>query len=507
MNNEIPKLNQPETLKSEENFDKNFEQFFLSNQPFLHEKHETKSELKATYASFNTSIYPLFIKLSQGKESSEQITEELNYLASQVMAQTALALGYDPNQKIELATSDILTINANLGILVKSIQQDLKSEKSFSEIKESINSLFNKNIDEKTSNKQKQEFIQKSTSNSIEDFNSPKSQLILSTMNEEDIITLTNLLLKDPSQNQQKILHLAHNLPTSNLTLISAQVLDKVNQDPTNKAYQDLFQKINSQTSHTEQEFQKEFTKNLAKIDPKFDYGRGWEGFSQNRIFLGVAYVWSMITFLSNLLQAGSLAMGSERKKNAGVILKSLALAAGAGGIMGVTGTAILTGKPPLKVAENYLSKAFDYLTLTKEDVDSMSVQETKTKVPRFLDQSGPYIASIFTDNDIIQALTSTNTLINGDEQLTDKNANEKLNTLYEEIRKKSPEKAEFFKKNYINTSKSNSQKALLIAYFLQKSYLREGVGITTRDSFMSKFKENPDKYPKIEDFKALQNE
>lgn len=508
MNKETPRLNSaPEALQKPKSIDKNFQKIFLKDQPFLVDEHETSESLKQVHFSFNQVILPSINKLSKPNQGPEQVTEVLNHSASLVMSHTAKSLGYSPNSKVEISKVDIASIDGTLGLLASQINQQATSGKSLSEITKDINLFYNPQVNRQTRQEHLSQFLASSADMSQQEFLNPQNLLAISTLDETNLISLVETLLDKPKQNTEKIFYIAHKLPTSNLTLVSKQILDALNQNPDNKYLKTLFLKITSKEAHVEVGMQKQLFQNITELNPKFDYGKGWEGLSQNKIFLGLSYVWSMLTFLSNSILAGSMMLGSERSKNSHAILKALGFATAAGGVMGVTGTALMTGKPPLKVAENFLTKAFNYLSFSKEDVDSMSTQEVKVTIPRLLDQSGPYIASIFTDDDIIQSITSTNTLINGKEKLTDKVATEKLNQLHQEIKKKSPKKAEFFQNNFIKPSQSNPQRSLLLVYFIQQSYNKEGVGITSRSSFISKLNQDPDKYPSIEDFNSLQNE
>jgi hypothetical protein len=506
MSNETPRLKSvPEVQTPQQNIDKNFQKFFLQEQPFLLENHETSEAFKQSYMAFNQAILPAVRRLSSPNQSPESVIEKLNHSASLVMSQTANSLGYSSDSKVEIAKVDILAVDGTLGLLASQINQDAATQKPLSEITKDINLVFNPQVNLKERRDHLNAFMKSAEDMPSDEFLQPKNQLIIATLEESKLITLVEGLLKKPDQNSAKLTHIAHNLPTSNLTLVSAQILDAYNQNPANTNLKNLFLKITSEDRRSEKELQKELFTNISEINPKLDYGRGWEGLSQNKIFLGLSYVWSMLTFLSNSILAGSMMLGKE--KNSQAILKALGLATAAGSVMGVTGTALLTGKPPLKVAENFLTQAFNYLSFSKEDIDSMNAQEVKVTVPRLLDQSGPYIASIFTDDDIIQSLTSTNTIIEGSEPLTDKTANQKLHNLYLEIKKKSPEKAEFFKNNFLKPAEKNPQQSLLLVYFIQKSYNMEGVGITSHKSFLSKLNQDPEKYPSIADFNSLQNE
>jgi hypothetical protein len=502
---DTPRLpQQPEIQKPEYHLEKNFKPVFLKEQPFLRQSSESEDTLKASFIAFNHQMSSSITKLSTG-EKSEVVTKKLNLLASYVMKETAKNLGYDESEPIEIAKVDLFTLDATLGMLAKHIKDSTNSGQNLNEIQASINSFLHPKLSSPERKENIEASINKIPEQTQEEFLSPKNQLFLSTLSETNIIQLTRNLLTNPEKNSIKISHLAHNLPTSNLTLVTSQILDEINQNPENQSLQNLFRDINSKSSHTEEAFQEEFVKNLSNISPRLGFARGLGKLPQNRLFLGLSYVWSTLVFLGNSMQAVTLTMGSERSKNKAAILKSLALAGAAGSVMGVTGASILTGKPPLKIAENFLTKAFNYLSYTKEDVDAMSAQEAQVTIPRLLDQSGPYIASIFTDDDIIQSMVATNTVIDGKENLTDAVAAEKLNKLHEEIKKKSREKAIFFENNFLKPSKSNPKKSLLLVYFMQKSYQKSD--ITNAGSFMSKLKQDPDKYPSIDDFKNLANE
>lgn len=494
---------QPEVQKPEYYLEKNFKPVFLKEQPFLSQSSESEDTLKDSFIAFNHQISSSVRKLAT-QEKSEEVTRKLNLLASYVIKETAKNLGYSESEPIEIAKVDLFSLDATLGVLAKHIEDSTNSGKNLSQIQTSINDFLHPKLGSSARKDNIQTIINNIPEQSQEEFLSPKNQLLLSTLSETNIIQLTKRLLSNPEGNSFKITYLAHKLPTSSLTLVTSQILDKINQNPENQGLQKLFKDINSQSSDAKEAFQEEFVKNLSKISPKLDFARGLNKLPQNRIFLGISYVMSTLTFLANSIQAVTLTIGSERSKNKAAILKSLALAGAAGSIMGVTGASILTGKPPLKIAENFLTKAFNYLSYTKEDVDTMSTQEAKVTIPRLLDQSGPYIASIFTDDDIIQSIVSTNTVIDGKENLTDAVAAEKLNQLHQEIKKKSPEKALFFENNFLKPSKSNPQKSLLLVYFIQKSYQKSD--ITNAGSFMSKLKQDPDKYPSIDDFKNLEN-
>lgn len=486
--------------------EKNFEPFFLQKQPFLHKSNDSKETLKASYVSFNRQILNVIPKLSshESNETTERITERLNHLASLTINQTAKSLGYNLNEKIEIAKVDLLTLDATLGMLSKFIEDAANSGKKIDEIEKDLNKFLNDSLNSKERSENIKQTIESQSKLDYPVFLSPKNQLFLSTLPESQIIQLTKNLLNNPELNRNKIIHLAHFLPTSNLSLVSTQILKAVKLDPNNAHLKSLFVEVSSQKSHGEKAIQEQFTKSLSQISPRLDYGRGINNFSQNRIFLGLSYVWSTLVFLGNSIQAVTFAMGGNKKENKAAILKSLALAGAAGGIMGVTGTAILTGKPPLKVAENFLNKAFKFLSLTKEDIDSMSIQEASVTIPRLLDQSGPYMSAIFTDNDIIQSIASTKTIIDGKKKLTDQVALDELTNIYKDIQKRNPEKAEFFKNNYLKPAQSNPKQSLLLIYFMQRSYQK--AEITNQNSFYRKLKQDPDKYPSIEDFKALDN-
>lgn len=503
----IPKLpNQAEAQNPEYTLEKNFKPFFLQKQPFLHKSNDTQDTLKASYVSFNRQVLPSILKLSshESNEKTDKITERLNHLAGLTITQTAKSLGYKSHEKIEIAKVDLLTLDATLGMLSKFIQDSANTGKTIDQIEGDLNLFLNESLNTNTREQNITEIIKSQVNLDSPSFLSAKNQLFLSTLAESKIIQLTSSLLEDPKSNKDKILHIAHHLPTSNLTLVSTQILEAINANPKNQDLKNLFKDINSQRSHGEKAIQEQFAKSLSVLSPRLDYGRGLKNFSQNRIFLGLSYVWSTLVFLGNSIQAVALTMGNNRSENKAAILKSLAMAGAAGGIMGVTGTSILTGEPPLKVAENFLNKAFNFLSLSKEDIDAMSVQEAAVTVPRMLDQSGPYISAIFTDEDIIQSVTSTKTLIDGKSKLTDKLALEEINNIHKDLQKRNPEKAKFFETNYLKPAQSNPKQSLLLIYFIQKSYQK--AQITNQNSFYKKLKQDPKKYPAISDFKALEN-
>lgn len=499
-----PKIPERNTQNPKYTLEKNFKPFFLKEQPFLSETSESQETLKASYIAFNSQISSSIRKLSSlTNEKPEQVTEKLNYLGSLAMKQTAETLGYNPSEKIEIAKMDLLTIDATLGMLADHINESTNQGQSLSNIQKSVNSFLNKNIDQAERKEVIDSLIMSQSEMTLNEFLGPKNKLFLSTLSEEELKNLVNQLLVNPGKNKDKITHLAHGLPTSNLTLVSTQILDSIKLNPENKSLKDLFKEINSKVSHGEKDLQKKLTNMIPELS-RYDFGRGITNLTQNRLFLGLSYVWSTLIFLGNSIQAVALSMGSDRSKNMSTILKSLGLAGAAGSVTGVTGASILTGKPPLKVAENFITKAYNYLTMTKDDVDAMNKEQTSVTVPRLLDQSGPYIAAIFTDDEIIQSISSTNTLIDGKDNLTDKKATEKLNQLHQEIKKKSPQKAQFFENNFLKPSQGNPKQSLLLVYFMQQSYQKSQ--ITNQNSFFKKLKQDPDKYPSIEDFKALEN-
>lgn len=487
------------------------EQFplFSENLPFTVQNPEIKQSFEQSYISFQEGINPSISKFArhpQNPEKTSEISKQLNQTANQIILKTVESLGYQNSTMVEISKADIFTIDSTLGMLVRHINQQAEQGKSFSEAQKDLLLAFNPSLNQKEYRAYMDDFtnqILKTPAHRIK--NSPKQMLVLSTLPESELTPIINQLIQTASQDsKQTLLLIADNLPSSNKSLVGSLLLKELNTSPENQFARESFQIIANLQNNRVEEYATQVQQDLQKIRKKFDFGRGWERITQNRLILSVGYIWSTITFLSNTIAAGSLMLSKDRAKHKDAIARNLAIAGVSAGIMGATGMSLLTGKPPLEIAVNYINKAFNFLTMNKEDIDNQSVNNAKLTIPKLLDRSGPYISAIFTDDQIIESIVSTESVIKGDEKLTPETANQKLESLYTEIKARNPKKAEFFKENYILPSQSNPEQAILFVYYIQKSYLKEGVDITTRNSFMATLNQDPDKYPAIDDFDVL---
>lgn len=397
------------------------------------------------------------------------------------------------DKKLKLSNVDLVQISLSLNILGETLKSSGTDEEFLLTLQNSIDTKLDpkerENVKAKvfeyvlSSNPEKLYCTNKSP-----DLKSLQAQTLLESLTQSETQeVLDKLLQKGDSASLQKFSQIA--VYSSFPTPIAFKLIRKYKDKP---AIASLEAQINQSIIVAEKQKNLISNQESAAISKKakstLKYTSSFfEKTSKNRLFLGAAYFWGLLTAGMNTIVG--ITTAAKDKNSSKTILQSALLTALGGSVAYGAGQALAGRENPY---QDLVQKAVETFGYSKEDIDSMKSIQLNRLASGIINKLDSQKASIVSNDQFLNILTDKN---NNLSKTQEKDAPETLQKFTEKLNQKNPKLATHFKKHYLKESLPVDQRpdplvVVLELYALQKSFSHKegGLVIQSREQFLKNY-------------------
>lgn len=466
-----------------------------------------EDDFKAMILGYFQKITPLTsarqkesIKNNQNPESYDNLYRNIatNFINKKY---TKLNLEQNPrfeasrvfDKKLKLSKADLAEISLSLNVLgqtlldsgpdpeyLQILENTIDSKLNSKERPQLLDTVFKYVVESKA------EFLYCQGKNP--DLKALQAQTLLESLNHQETKQLLDKLLqKGDTESLQKFSQIA--VYSSFPTPVAFKLIRKYKDKPAianleNQINKNIYQAqqqrsilLNSQTSSIKKQ-----TKSTLKYTSSF-----WKKTSKNRLFLGTAYIWGLLTAGINAIIGLTTAIND--KSSSKTILNSALLTALGSGVAYGAGQALAGRENPF---QDLLQKAIETFGYSKSDIDSMKSIQLNRLSSSIINKSDSKKIPLFANDEFLEVLMDKDSNFS---KTIEADAPQTLEKFVQKLNSKNPKLATYFRQNYLKQSLPKEQRpdplvTLLELYTLQKSFSHSegGLVIQSRGQFLKNF-------------------